>query len=151
MTGINSMLSYGQIFDAVTLALHRAFPEARIHGGEVPQDLLPGDLAVIPVGTAHRQAMGTRAARSVTFDVIYFPPEGDGQRADQLRVAEALPILLGTVTTPEGFAVHALSCDASIDEDVSHVTVSYPHFVYMPAGDDRMREINSINIGGQDD
>ena len=34
------------VFDAVSLALHQAFPQAQVHGEEVKQGLRPGDFIV---------------------------------------------------------------------------------------------------------
>ena len=32
-------INFNQVYDGVTLALHRAFPNAHIHGGTIKQDL----------------------------------------------------------------------------------------------------------------
>ena len=36
-------INFNQVYDGVTLALHRAFPKAHIHGGVIKQDLKDGD------------------------------------------------------------------------------------------------------------
>ena len=54
-------INFNQIYDGVTLALHRAFPNAHIHGGTVKQDLKDGDFNVLPITTNHTEQMGTRS------------------------------------------------------------------------------------------
>lgn len=36
-------INFNQVYDGVTLALHRAFPKAHIHGGVIKQDLKDGN------------------------------------------------------------------------------------------------------------
>lgn len=133
-------ISYNSIFDGVTLALHRAFPSVQIHGRTVKQDLHPGDFNVLPITPQHSGQMGSRAKRSLTFDVIYYPTEGGG-REECLEKAHALPQVIGTITTPEGDKVHGTGFECNIEDDVLHCIVSYPHFVYTPADGDAMETL----------
>lgn len=133
-------LSYNGIFDGVTLALHRAFPTVQIHGRTVKQDLHPGDFNVLPITPQHSGQMGIRASRSITFDVIYYPTENGG-REECLDKANLLPQVLGTITTPLGDKVHGTGFETTIEDDVLHCIVRYPHFVYTPAAGDAMETI----------
>lgn len=133
-------LSYNGIFDGVTLALHRAFPTVQIHGRTVKQDLHPGDFNVLPITPQHSGQMGIRASRSITFDVIYYPTEKGG-REECLDKANLLPQVLGTITTPLGDKVHGTGFETTIEDDVLHCIVRYPHFVYTPADGDAMETI----------
>lgn len=133
-------LSYNGIFDGVTLALHRAFPTVQIHGRTVKQDLHPGDFNVLPITPQHSGQMGIRASRSITFDVIYYPTENGG-REECLDKANLLPQVLGTITTPLGDKVHGTGFETTIEDDVLHCIVRYPHFVYTPADGDAMETI----------
>ena len=133
-------IDFNQIFDSLTLALHSAFPTARIHGGIVKQDLQPGDFNVLPITASENAQIGTRARRSITFDVIYYPSDM-GSREDCLDIQHKLPGIIGTVTTPNGNKVHCLQFDASIDDDVLHCIVAYPHFVYMQETGDAMETL----------
>lgn len=122
-------INYNQIYDGVTLALHRAFPKAMIHGGAVKQDMQAGDYNVLPITTSHTAQMGTRAQRKAMFDVVYYPSDAGG-RAECLQRAHSLPGVLGTIQTPNGDKLHCLSFEHTIEDDVLHCIVGYSHFVH---------------------
>lgn len=124
-------IDYNSIFDGVSIALHRFYPTARVHGGMVKQDLHPGDFIVVPITTSHTAMLGTRMQRSVTFDVIYFPSRSD-VREECLDKSHELPDILGTISTSNGDAIHSIGMECTIGDDVLHCTVSYPHFAYTP-------------------
>lgn len=134
-------IDFNQIYDAITLALHSAFPTAHIHGGTVEQDLEDGDFNVLPITVNHTEQMGVRARRKPVFDVVYYPSETGG-RAESLRVAHQLAYILRTVQTPNGDKVHCLSFDTTIEDDALHCTVGYPHFVYAPTSVDHMEDLH---------
>ena len=126
-------ITFNNIFDGVSLALHRAYPApAQIHGRTVKQNLRPGDFNVLPISTNHAAQLGPRAKRSITFDVIYYPTD-EGGRAECLDKANALPEVLTTITTPNGDKVHCTGFEYTIEDDVLHCIVSYPHFVQYEA------------------
>lgn len=133
-------ISYNSIFDGVTLALHRAFPTARIHGMTVKQGLVHGDFNVLPVTVQHSSQLGTRANRSVTFDIIYYATE-QGGREECLEKAALLPDAVGMIVTPQGDRVHGVGFDTTIEDDVLHCIVRYPHFVYRPSVEESAEEI----------
>lgn len=136
-------ISFNQIFDGVTLALHEAFPEAQIHGEIVRQGLEAGDFNVQLVSMSEAVQLGSRAERSITFDVIYFPAGNDGIETC-MDVLHRLPNVLSTITTPNGDKVHCLKLDGSMKEDILHCIVSYPHFVYSPSGGDAMESVITV-------
>lgn len=133
-------LNYNQIFDGVSLALHKAFPSARVHGGNVEQDLKPGDFNITPITTNEIAQISTRARRSITFDVIYYPP-GEGSREVCLDMQSVLSGVIGTITTPNGDILHCLKFEGNITEDALHCIVSYPHFVYSENTGDAMETL----------
>ena len=135
-------ISYNSIFNGLTLALHRAFPASKIHGKSVKQGFHPGDFIVLPIQPQHNGQMGARARRSLLFDVIYHPTAA-GCREDCLGVADALPGVLGTITTPEGDKVHGTGMECNIDDEALHCLVSYPHFVYSPVDGDAMETLTT--------
>lgn len=135
-------ISYKSIFNGVTLALHRAFPSAKIHGESVKQDLRPGDFIVLPITPIHSGQMGSRAKRSITFDVIYFPTENGG-REECLEKAHELPFVLGTITTPEGDTLHGTNFEINIEDDILHFIVSFTHFIYEPSDGNKMESIET--------
>ena len=135
-------LDFNQIFDGVTLALHAAFPEKRIFGEKILQGLQDGDFNVVPVLMDHAAQIGTRAQRSVTFDVIYYPPDDDSMESC-LEMQHMLTRILSTITTPGGATVHCLHFSDTID-DVLHFTVTYPHFVYEAVATDKMEHLTVL-------
>lgn len=135
-------LTYNNIFDGVSLALHRAFPSVFIHGGTVKQDLHPGDFNVLPINASHTAQLGSRGKRGITFDVIYYSTNKGG-RAECLEKAHILPGLLELITTPNGDKVHSSSFEHSIEDDVLHCIVSYPHFVYSKVEGDPMETLQT--------
>ena len=100
-------INFNQVYDGVTLALHRAFPKAHIHGGVIKQDLKDGDFNVLPITANHTEQMGTRAQHKPVFDVIYYPSSAGG-RTESLRVAHQLAYVLRTIQTPNGDKMHCL-------------------------------------------
>ncbi len=133
-------INFNQIYDGVTLALHRFYPKARIHGGEVKQDLCDGDFNVLPLTATHTEQMGKRLKRKPVFDVIYYAGKVGG-RAECLQVANSLPQILNTIQTPDGDKVHCLSFETNIEDDVLHCLVGYPHFVYKSEDIERMGDL----------
>jgi hypothetical protein len=133
-------IDFTQIFDGVTLALHRAFPTVNIHGETVDQDLHPGDFNVLPIAPSHTAQMGARAKKAITFDVIYYPTNSGG-RSECLERANELPGILGTITTPNGDKVHCYKFEHTIDDEVLHCIVTYQYFVYSSESKDAMETI----------
>ena len=123
-------IDYNAVFDAVTLALHAAFPGSGIFGGEVKQGLNNGDFIVLPMNSENSREMGSRFAKSVTFDVIYFPSFGEGMRVECLEKADILGRVLETVQTSGGDIVHCTEFSSEISDDTLHCFVSYPFFTY---------------------
>lgn len=134
-------IDFNQIYDGVTLALHRAFPDSRIHGGTVDQGLTYGDFNVLPITASHTAGMGIRAGRKSLFDVIYYPSDAGG-RTECLRISHILPGVLGTIQTKNGDMLHCLSFEVTIDDDELHCIVGYPYFVYEPKTGDSMENLN---------
>lgn len=133
-------INFNQIFDGITLALHRAFPSVLVHGGTVNQDLHPGDFNVVPLAPSNTAQMGARVKRSITFDVIYYPSDKGG-RAECLEEAHDLPGVLGTITTPNGDKVHSYKVECNIEDDALHCVVAYAHFGYATTGGDPMETL----------
>lgn len=133
-------INFNQVYDGVTLALHRAFPTSHIHGGNIKQDLKNGDFNVLPITANHTEQMGIRAKHKTVFDVIYYPST-DGGRIESLSVAHRLAYILRTIQTPNGDKVHCLSFDTTIDADVLHCLVGYPYFIYVPGNEDPMENL----------
>lgn len=133
-------ISFNQVYDGVTLTLHRAFPKARIHGGSVEQGLKDGDFNVLPLSANHTAEIGSRASRRPLFDVIYYPSRAGG-RAECLQIADKLPQILSTITTPNGDVLHCTTFDITIEEDALHATVGYTHFVYTPQEQETMNHL----------
>ena len=133
-------IDFNQLYDGVTLALHRFFRSARIHGGKVKQDLQDGDFNVLPITASHTEQMGVRTQRKPMFDVIYYAGRAGG-RTECLQIADQLPKVLRTIQTPNGDKVHCLSFETTIEDDVLHCLVGYPHFVYEPISTDPMETL----------
>ena len=117
------------VFDAVSLALHQAFPQAQVHGEEVKQGLRPGDFIVQMPAGGQAKTLGERYRRTPTVDVIYFPRQGS---AECYRMAEQLALLLESVVTPEGDTLQAGECSWAYTDGALHVQAAYEHFVYLP-------------------
>lgn len=134
-------ISFNQIFDGISLALHTAFPLVLIHGGTVKQDLHPGDFNVLPLTPNQTAQMGSRFQRMITFDVIYYPTDAGG-RAECLGIADQLPGVLDTITTPNGDKVHCYKFESNIEDDALHCIVSYKHFAHIETGGDPMETLS---------
>ncbi len=133
-------ISYNDVFDAVTRALHEAFPNSHVYGELVKQGLSAGDFNVLPITPAHIQALGTRAKRDLTLDVIYYPTDAGG-RAECLQIAQIVPYALASITTANGVKLRCGGFDTNITDDVLHCIVNYPHFVLAPKDAPEMRTL----------
>ena len=134
-----SEISFNNIRDGVSLAIHAAFPApVQIHGGDVRQGLSAGDFNVVIPRAVHSQEVGRRYKRTPTVDVIYYPRKDNSECYD---VADQLTAILESITTPEGHVVHATSCTWNVTDGVLHVLLTYDHFVYRPREEVMMGEL----------
>lgn len=124
-----SEINFNSIYDGVSLALHAAFPDRQVHGGDVKQGLALGDFNVVMPSAGHAKEVGDRYKRTPMLDVIYYPVTGAAECYD---VAHRLTTVLENIRTPEGDVVHAASLEWQITDDVLHVLVRYDHFIYIP-------------------
>lgn len=114
-------LSFKQVYDAVTLALHNGF-QKNVYGAELEQGLVEDSFNVLPVSLISLAEVGERSRRTAVFDIIYYPPAGGGNEAC-LTVASELPSVISLVTAPGGAKLHSLIHDMQLDDEVLHCTV----------------------------
>lgn len=126
-----SEINFNSIYDGVSLALHAAFPDRQVHGGDVKQGLKPGDLNVVMPGAGHAKQVGQRYRRTPTVDVIYYPKSSPCS-AECNDMADKLTHVLGSIQTPQGDIIHATSCEWRVDEGVLHILLEYDHHIYIP-------------------
>lgn len=138
-------ISFKVVFDAVTAALHKAFPDAHVFGETVKQGLSQGDFNVLPITGTHEKALGLRSKRVPTFDVIFYPTY-EGGRVECLEIADMLPNVLESITTSGGDKLFCGKFDVNITDDVLHCIVSYTHFVYVPKNDPKMEDIKITEV-----
>lgn len=124
-------INFNSIYDGVTLAVHAAFPNSRVHGGNVKQGLKNGDFNVIMPGAGHTKEVGQRYRRTPEFDVIYYP-KASPHAVECYDVADRLMEALESITTPEGDIIHATSLNWQMRDDVLHVLAEYAHCVHIP-------------------
>lgn len=134
-----SEITFNSIYDGVSLALHAAFPDAQVHGGEVKQGLTPGDFNVIMPSMPHSKKVGQRWRRTPLLDVIYYPKSN--YTAECYDAAHQLTQVLADITTPEGDVIHASTCECTVTDGVLHVSLQYPHCVYIPNEQDVMETL----------
>jgi hypothetical protein len=125
-------IAFNSIFDAVSLQLHSAFPNAQIHGGRVQQGLKIGDFNVAFPDATHTGELGQRARREPFVMVRYYANDGDNTYAECADIADQLTQLLGDITTPEGDVLHGGAMRWEVADTVLHFSVTYRHFVFMP-------------------
>lgn len=126
-----SNINFNSIYDGVSLALHVAFPECQVHGGNVKQGLKAGDFNVIMLSGGHSKEEGERYRRTPSLDVIYYPKTRPCA-AECYDVAHRLMVVLGSITTPEGDIIHASSLKWQMQDNVLHILAEYAHCVYIP-------------------
>ena len=126
-----SNINFNSIYDGVTLALHAAFPNSRVHSGNVKQGLNAGDFNVIMPGAEHAKEVGERFRRTPELDILYYP-KNHPYAVECYDMAHQLMEVLGSITTPEGDIIHASSLKWQMQDNVLHVLVEYAHCVYIP-------------------
>lgn len=133
-----SEINFNSIYDGVSLALHAAFPDSKVHGGATAQGVSPGDFNVVMPGASQIKEVGDRYRRTPTVDVIYYPAGGAADCHDKAhQVVQAL----WNITTPEGDIIHARSCEWEMTDDVLHIFFQYDHFVRVPREQDLMETL----------
>ena len=138
-------IHFTSIFDAVTLALHAAFPVVKIHGGEVQQGLTPGDFTVVIPALSQAPQVGTRFRRGVTVDVIYYPRRGEAECYDTAdRLAQALEV----ITTPAGDQLRGRNLRFERVDGILHALVEHPHYVYKARQETPMEDLTLRQEGG---
>lgn len=139
-------IRYNSVYDAVTLALHAAFPPPiKIHGGEVQQGLTPGDFTVVMPTLSQVPQLGTRYRRGVTVDVVYYPRRGDAESYD---IADRLTQALELITTPAGDQFRGRNLRFERVDGVLHALVEYPHYVYEEHQEIPMEDLTLRQEGG---
>lgn len=136
-----SEINFNSIYDGVSLALHAAFPDRQVHGGEVRQGLKPGDLNVVMPGAAHAKQVGQRYRRTPTVDVLYYP-KSNPCFAECNDMADKLTRVLGSIKTPQGDIIHASACDWRVDDGVLHILLEYDHHIYIPQMQEPMETLD---------
>lgn len=134
-------IDFNQVYNGVTLALHRFFPKSRIHGEDVKQGLKEGDFIVIPIRANSKAEIGSRNQQKAVFDIVYFPTTIGGRTECLMRAGE-LTEILRTVETPNKDMVHCLSFDFEIEDNTLHCSVEYPFFVFEAREQSKMENIS---------
>lgn len=137
-----TQIDLNQVYDGVTLALHNNFPQAKIYGDTVEQNLSGGDFNVLPVTVTHMPQIGSRVQRKALFDIIYYPVN-DGDRTECLKTLDILADVLDIIQTPNGSKVHCLNFESTIEDDILHCIAAYPYFVYSLSREDVMEDIKT--------
>ena len=142
-----SEINFNSIYDGISLALHTAFPDVQIHGGEVKQGCKPGDFNVIMPSINHSKAVGERFERTPVVDVIYYLRRAGTSEA--LSTAHMITRVLQSITTPEGDVVHAAACEITMDDGTGtlHALLQYPHFGWYPKTLENMETLKVIEEG----
>lgn len=133
-------INFNSIYDGVTLALHAAFPDSQVHGGNVKQGLNAGDFNVIMPGAGHTKEVGRRYRRTPELDVLYYP-KTTPCAAECYDVAHQLMEVLGSIVTPEGDTIHATGLKWQVQDNVLHILVQYPHCIYIPLEQEAMETL----------
>lgn len=117
------------IMTGITLALHKAFPESKVHVESVEQGLAEGDILVTFIGGGHTSGLGTQSSAVPDFDIAYF---GHNNLAN-IKVTDKLIETLKFITLPTGDMVRGIRLQGQPVDGVLHVTVAYPLRLYNPA------------------
>ena len=125
-------LTYNEVFDGVSAALKAQYPSKDIFGKRIGQGLTPGAFNVIPISATSEAQLGSRQKKKITFDVIYYPQnDTNTEFSECLSVADALPFVLSTITTPNGNKLHSTVHESKNEDGVAHCIVSFSYFVYL--------------------
>ena len=133
-----SEINFNSIYDGVSLALHAAFPNSAVRGGDTAQGVNPGDFNVVMPSANQTKEVGNRYRRTPLIDVIYYPTEGVSDCYDK---AHHVVQVLWNITTPEGDIIHARSCSWEVTDGVLHVFFQYDHFVHVPQDKEYMETL----------
>lgn len=140
-------VTYNDILDGISLALHTAYPTACIYSGTIEQGISPGDFNIINVTTAQEHKLGARFTRTAVFDVVYYGLTADS--SEYTGIANDLMLLLDDIVVASTDILHAVSLAGKVDTDEKalHVTVTYAVQVYIPGTGTAMEELAIVQEG----
>ena len=141
-------ISLSSILDGVTLALHAAFPNSKIHDDAITQGLADGDIQVIGLTADFSGELSEREKNTVSVSVTYYP-SAEGGLAECTSAGEKMKNALGMIKTPEGDIIHGLSPDLNVGNGDRPVILSirYAYFSRDMTEDGAIEELN-IKFGG---
>lgn len=117
-----SIVTINDVRRAVMVALNRQFPTIKIYGEEIVQGFEAPAFFVKLLSTAQTQELGPRYARMYSFDVHYFPL--DGQNEDAFDIAEKLYEVLEVIEY-NGVQYRGTNMNHEVVDRVLHFFVAY--------------------------
>lgn len=117
-----SIVTINDVRHAVIAALNRQFPTIKIYGEEIGQGFEAPAFFVKPLSTAQTQELGPRYARMHSFDVHYFPL--NGQNEDAFDIAEKLYEVLEVIEY-NGVQYRGTNMNHEVVNRVLHFFVDY--------------------------
>ena len=141
-------ISLSSVLDGITLALHEAFPDTKIHGDTVTQNLADGDIQVVGFISGFADEPAEREKATVNVTVAYYP-SAEGGICECISAGEKMKKALGMIKTPEGDIIPGLSPSLDIGNGDSPVILSikYIYFARDMTEDAAIEEF-SIKFGG---
>lgn len=137
-------ISTNLILDGITIALRKAYPDARIESNAVKQGLRPPAFLVFLVSAGKITHPNSRWWCTPRFEIVYFPQK---TCEECYSLADSLCEILEVISLPNGDKVRGTDMDFSVTDNVLHFFVSYPYFVYCKKEETPMEDLK-ITQGG---
>lgn len=124
---------YSEIVSAVMDAAARGFEEEGIEitvwQGTAPEERTGPGISVDIREAAETRALGGRARRETTVELIYFPWEAEAAAAERFKAAELMMERLECITLPDGEKLMGIGKSFRRQGEELHFTVNYNLFI----------------------
>ena len=129
------------IVNGISIKLNSVFGDGyEIYTENVEQGLQEPCFFIKSLPTVNKPLLGTRKQRTYSFDIAYFPTEGN---EEMMKVSEQLLDELEYITLLNGDVLRGINLETEIVDDVLHASVNYVVFLNDYTKDESMESYDT--------
>ncbi len=138
-------ISVKSVFLGITSALHRAFPDSKIHTRPVKQGLSDGDIQIISLVEDSGEETAERCKRSLSAVVVYYPCVSCGISMCA-EIGEKIKKALSKIETSDGDILFGLSPSLDIGNGERPIIFNIKYVFFSRKNDTEEAAIDEIEI-----
>ena len=129
------------IVNGISIKLNSVFGDGyEIYTENVEQGLQEPCFFIKSLPVVNKPLLGTRKQRTYSFDIAYFPTEGN---EEMMKVSEQLLDELEYITLLNGDVLRGINLETEIVDDVLHASVNYVVFLNDYTKDESMESYDT--------